>query len=391
VLSPGQALQYLEQVLEKEPRTTVAGIAGPGDPLANREVTMETLSLIRQRFPDLILCLATNGLELVSNLERLAELKVSHITLTINAVDPGVGEKMYAWIRDGRRVYRGLAAAGFLLDRQLEAIVKLKEKGFTVKVNTIVVQGKNDHHVIDVARRMAELRVDIFNCMPMYPSPVTLFEDIPEPPLEMMSRLRQEAEKYIPQLHHCTRCRADAAGLLDEDRTEEFRGCLTACSALPVHPEENRPYVAVASQEGMLVNMHLGEAKSFLIYGRIDKGNPMDEGGRSKEEFRLIETRSAPEPGRGEARWQALAQILKDCRAVLVSGIGDNPRAILEKSGIRPVEMYGFIEDGLLVIFKYGDINADINGDTMSRTWGLKTRRPGCANGAGCARSNVPG
>ena len=42
VLTPAQAEIYMDKVLEKEPRITVAGIAGPGDPFANPEETMET-------------------------------------------------------------------------------------------------------------------------------------------------------------------------------------------------------------------------------------------------------------------------------------------------------------------------------------------------------------
>ncbi|MEW6381217.1 MAG: nitrogenase cofactor biosynthesis protein NifB [bacterium] len=363
VLSPGQALRYVEQVLEREPRITVAGIAGPGDPLANAETTMETLSLIRQKFPKLILCLATNGLGLPPYLDRLAELKVSHVTVTINAVDPDVGEKMYAWVRDGRAVYRGGAAAELLLNRQIESIYGLKMRGFLVKVNCIVVPGENDHHVAEVARRMSELGVDIFNCMPVYPSPDTPFADITEPSEEMMSTLRQQAAQYIPQLYHCTRCRADAVGLLNEDRTQELRDCLTACSALPLNPDEDRPYVAVASREGTLVNLHLGEAAQFMIFGQAGKG------------FSLMETRPGPQPGSGQARWQALVHTLRDCRAVLVSGIGESPKTVLEKAGIRPVEMYGFIEQGLEAVFHNGDLR------------GLKARRISCTRAAGCSKS----
>ena len=91
VLKPKQAIAYLEQVLEAEPRITVAGIAGPGDPFANPKETLETIRLIRRRFPDLLLCLATNGLGLPPYLDELAELQVSHVTLTVNAVDPEIG------------------------------------------------------------------------------------------------------------------------------------------------------------------------------------------------------------------------------------------------------------------------------------------------------------
>src|SRR3974390_3356499 len=41
VLTPAQAEDYVRQVLEAEPRITVAGIAGPGDPFANPVETME--------------------------------------------------------------------------------------------------------------------------------------------------------------------------------------------------------------------------------------------------------------------------------------------------------------------------------------------------------------
>ncbi|MEG6552646.1 nitrogen fixation protein NifB, partial [Desulfocurvibacter africanus] len=45
VLAPPQAAAYLDRVLEKEPRITVVGIAGPGDPFANAEATLETIRL----------------------------------------------------------------------------------------------------------------------------------------------------------------------------------------------------------------------------------------------------------------------------------------------------------------------------------------------------------
>ena len=68
-----------------------------------------------------------------------------------------------------------------------------------------------------------------------------------------MEKLRSKAEEYLPQMRHCTRCRADAVGLLDDDRTGEFRSCLTACSSLKPMPAEMRPYVAVATEQGLIV------------------------------------------------------------------------------------------------------------------------------------------
>ncbi|MGV1098045.1 nitrogenase cofactor biosynthesis protein NifB [Thiovibrio sp. JS02] len=362
VLSPEQALAYMGKVLEKEPRITVAGIAGPGDPFANAEATMETMRLINANFPQMILCLASNGLAIGPYIPELAELNVSHVTITINAVDPEVGAKIYSWVRDGKVAFQGRQAAELLLSRQLAAVKALKEHGLTVKINSILIPGINDQHILTVAETMKDLGADLFNCMAMFPNVGTPFGAIREPSKAEIAAVRNEAEKFLPQMRHCTRCRADAVGLLDQDRTEEMRGCLSACAQLPPLPPEIRPYVAVASLEGILVNQHLGEAPRFHIYER--KGDA----------YQLVEERQAPKVGGGLQRWTSLARALNDCRAVLVSGVGETPRDILEKAGVRPVEMGGFIMDGLKAIYEGGNLSH------------LQKRKKSCGAGA-CAGS----
>jgi len=365
VLSPLQAVQYLEEVVKKEPRITVAGIAGPGDPFANAPETLQTMRKIRACFPNLLLCLATNGLSILPYVRDLAEVGISHVTLTVNAVTPKIGARIYRWVREGKTVYRGEKAASLLLGHQLEAIKALKELGIVIKVNTVVIPGVNDSHILEVARKMGELGVDLLNCMPMYPNQDTPFQDIPEPTKEQIAAIRQEAGKFLPQMHHCTRCRADAVGLLDEDRTEEFRGCLRACSSRSFNQESDRPYVAVASQEGILVNQHMGETSRFLIYAQSSDG------------FSLIEARMAPPPGGGLKRWESLVRTLNDCRAVLVSDIGDTPKTVLEQAGIRPLVIQGFIEQGLEIGFGNGDVSR------------YKGRRKSLTKVAGCAGTGL--
>jgi len=363
VLRPEQAVLYLRQVLAKEPRITVVGIAGPGDPFANAEETMETLRLIRAEFPEIILCLASNGLGIAPYVAELAALKVSHVTITVNGVDTAVVEKVYSWVRDGNVVYRGHQAAELLHSRQMAAIRALKAHGITVKINTIVIPGINDHHVEAVAAQMKELGADLLNCMAMFPNVDTPFAHIPEPSKAAIAAIREKAEQYLPQMRHCTRCRADAVGLLGEDKSAEFRGCLSACASTPALPPEQRPYVAVATMEGVLVNQHLGEATRFQIYAQKGDG------------FALIEERPAPKAGNGGLqRWISVSRVLNDCQALLVSALGDSPREVLEKSGIRPVAMSGFIEDGLKAIYNGGNLEA------------MKGRRVPCTKGV-CAGS----
>lgn len=346
VLAPHQALSYLDRVLEAEPRISVAGIAGPGDPMANAEKTLETARLIKERYPEMLLCLSSNGLAVPEYLDELAEVCVTHMTLTVNAVEPAVGAQIYSWVKDGKVAYRGQDAARLLLERQAEALVGLKERGIIVKLNTIVIPGVNDRHVEAVARWGADLGADLMNLMPMYPNAGTPFENLGEPSRPLMQELRETCHKHLSQMSHCTRCRADAVGLLGHDRSREMAGCLSSCSQLAEPKDVTRPYVAVASREGVLVNLHLGQAAEFQIWAPVVGG------------YEQIDLRPAPPAGEGELRWKKLADLLYDCRHVLVSGIGETPRAVLEDHGVEPLELNGFIEEALKAIYAGDDLSA---------------------------------
>ena len=333
VLKPGPAADYLDMVLERIPDIKVVGIAGPGDPFANADETLETLRLVGMRHPEMILCLATNGLELSQYVNDLETLKLSHVTVTVNAVDPAYGRWIYAWARKGGRIYRGLEAAEVIIRNQLEGIKKLKEKGITVKVNTVVIPGINDAYVSDIARQVAELGADVMNCMPLYHVQGTPLQEVAPPSQELIRRVREEAKAFMPQMSHCSRCRADAAGKIGEAQNQEIMDLLTKASGS--RPSAERPYVAVASMEGIFVNQHLGEAASLWIFGLHD-GKP-----------RLEARRSTPMPGGGPERWAALAESIKDCNTVLVSGVGSFPQITLERAGVRVLVMEGLASEGV--------------------------------------------
>ena len=155
VLTPHQALAYLTDMVAQRPEIAVVGLAGPGDPFANPIETMETLRLVHAKFPQMLLCVATNGLGIGPHIDELAQLKVSHVTITMTALDPRIGAEIYAWIRDGKRPLRGEAGAALLLERQLDAIHRLKALGIVVKVNSILIPGVNDEHLPEIAKAVS--------------------------------------------------------------------------------------------------------------------------------------------------------------------------------------------------------------------------------------------
>jgi nitrogen fixation protein NifB len=335
ILLPRQAADYLDDVLDRIKNRAVVGIAGPGDPFANPAETMETLRLVRERHPEMMLCVATNGLALADYVDDLAGLKVSHVTVTVNAVDPAIGEKIYAWARLKSKVYRGVDAAQIILENQKEAIRRLKAKDMTVKINTVIIPGINDDHVVEIAKEMAAMKADIFNAIPMYHVAGTPFVDIAPLAHEKVESLRKAAGSFLPQMAHCSRCRADAAGMIGEKQNDEIMDLLRKASQPHRSPE--RPYVAVASMEGIFVNQHLGEAAGLWIFGMHD--------GKAV----LIDRRPAPPSGGGAERWKAMALLLYDCNTVLASGIGPYPLIILERSGIHVVVMEGLAKEGVEV------------------------------------------
>jgi nitrogen fixation protein NifB len=361
VLTPQQAVYYLDHAMEKSPAIRVVGIAGPGDPFASPEETLETLRLVRKRYPEMLLCVASNGLEVAAYAAELGKLQVTHVTLTVNAIDPGIGARIYAWVRAGTRVLRGVAGATVLLERQFEAIAELKRQGVTVKINTIVMPGVNDEHAAEVAREVGALGADIMNCIPVYPVAGTPFESLGQLDHGKLAELRRQTAAFLPQMLHCTRCRADAVGLLGDAQNAELIELLQTTAAGPANPNEKRPYVALASHEGVLINQHVGEAARFWVFEPQPGGPPA-----------LVETRDAPETGGGTTRWYDLAELLHDCRAVFTSAVGQTPRRILEQHGIRVIEAVGVASDAIAAWSATGQVPR-----------GMQKLFQGC--GSGCA------
>ncbi len=365
ILTPKQAVGYLEELDKRIKNLSVIGIAGPGDPFANPEETLETMRLAHERFPDKLFCLSTNGLGLEPYIDRVADLNVSHVTITINSIDPKVLAKIYKWVRDGKHVYRGEEGAKRLLDKQLACIPKLKARGITVKINSIIIPGVNEDGIADVAKHCASLGADVINCIPLIPTADTPFENVSAPDPKMIFRVRTLASDHLTLMSHCARCRADAAGLLGQDLSDTH--ALMSEFAKRVDTDESRKYVAVATNEGLLVNLHLGEADTLSIYRQTPNG------------YKWVESRRTPERGMGDKRWDEMAEMLSDCRALLVSGVGGKPLNVLNASGINVVEMTGLIDEGLDGIYTDRVIRSIAKRDAFKCGSNCKGNAQGCS------------
>jgi nitrogen fixation protein NifB len=219
VLSPQEALTHLRNVMADPrlgPTISVVGIAGPGDPLANA-ATFVTLRLLQAEFPQLRPCLSTNGLLLPQAVDELYALGLRTLTVTVNALDPQVGARIYARVDDDGRTRSGADGAALLIGRQLNGIARAARLGMAVKVNSVLIPGVNDAEIPRIAARVAKLDAFIMNVMPLIPQ--ADFATLTTPDRPQLEALRTACERFIGQMRHCQQCRADAVGLLGDDHT----------------------------------------------------------------------------------------------------------------------------------------------------------------------------
>jgi len=373
VLTPDQAVKKVMAVASNIPQMTVLGIAGPGDPLANPGRTLDTFRQLSEKAPDIKLCVSTNGLALPETVDELCAHNIDHVTITINCVDPDVGVKIYPWIFwKGRRV-KGRKGVAILIEQQQKGLEMLVARGVLVKVNSVLIPGVNDEHLKEVSRVVKAKGAFLHNVMPLIAEPEhgTFYGVMGQrgPTHEELQALQDACAGDMNMMRHCRQCRADAVGMLGEDRGHEFTldkietmeidygqamerrrqvhaaieanreaqrkksgETFISLASLKRTRKETRPVLmAVATTGGGVINQHFGHAREFLIY----------EASAADVRFigvRKVDLYCAGGDSCGEAE-TALAKTIRTlsgCEAVLCSKIGFEPWGQLEAAGITP-------------------------------------------------------
>lgn len=377
LLTPDQAVKKTLAVAATIPQMTVLGIAGPGDPLANPERTFETFRQLAAKAPDIKLCVSTNGLALPQHVEELSKHNIDHVTITINCVDPDVGAKIYPWIFWNNRRIHGREAAEILIAQQQKGLEMLTARGILVKVNSVLIPGVNDEHLKEVSKIVKAKGAFLHNVMPLIAEAEhgtfygIMGQRSPNP--AELKNLQDACEGDMNMMRHCRQCRADAVGLLGEDRGDEFtmdkieameidyEAAMTVRAELrarvtaeleakrlkahaPAAPQVvqfmprvqksalagRRVLMAVAAKGG-LVAVHFGHAKEFLVYEASADGAKFI--GHRKAEQYCAGDESC---GDGESVLDKTIKALEGCEVVLCSKIGFEPWGNLEAAGIAP-------------------------------------------------------
>ncbi len=381
-LKPIEAVKKVLMVGAEIKQLSVVGIAGPGDALANPKQTFETFELLKEHAPDLKLCISTNGLQLQQYAQKLAHYGVDHITVTINTIDPKVGAQIYPWVYDTitKRRYKGEEGAALLLERQLEGIQKCISLGILIKANSVLIPGINEDDLINVSKKLKSMGVFLHNIMPLLSEPEfgTYFglNGVRSATDSEVMKAQEDCGMDMRLMTHCRQCRADAVGLIGEDRGDEFtkervesytfeeltkmyniearqkthenielfRGALEeANKRVKMEKDEissngETILVAVTSQGEGLVNQHFGSAKEFLIYEAGDKGVKFRMHRKIANPYC-----SGPENCNGSNPIDEIKERLQDCKILITEKIGDCPQSELQSIGLVSDMSYPFI------------------------------------------------
>ena len=381
-LSPEEAVKKVLYVGGDIQQLSVVGIAGPGDALANPKKTFDTFRMLQEKAPDLKLCLSTNGLRIVDYIDEIVKYNVDHVTVTINSVDDtgDIGSKIYPWVHWEHKKVWGKEGAKILLKRQLEGIKALTDRGILVKANSVLIPGVNDKELPNVAKKLKEMNVFLHNIMPLLSSPEfgTKFglDGVKSATDQETMAVQEACGMDMNLMKHCRQCRADAVGLIGEDRGEEFtKDAFVALSFEELEKRYNiqarkekhevienwRGHLEAANErvkleratkeelsstgvtklvavttggEGM-INMHFGSASEFLVYEAGDKAIKFLM-------HRKIESSycSGPENCDGNNPIEEIKETLKDVDILLTEKIGDCPMSELQAINLIADESY---------------------------------------------------
>lgn len=372
-LSPEESVKKVLYAGSKIEGLSVAGIAGPGDALANPKQTFKTLELLGEYAPDLKLCISTNGLMLPFYAKKLKELGVDHLTVTLNAIHPSVGAKIYAWVYDthSKKRYTKEEGAELLLNRQLKGIEECVRLGMMVKINSVLIPGVNEEELPHVAKKIKSMGVALHNIMPLLSLPEfgTYFSDhgVPSATDAQVEEMRKRCDIGVEQMSHCRQCRADAVGILGEDRSSEFaqgeflalpmeklatlydlpsrrvtkelllqkREAIPQKGKLPSMVTQGK-LIAITSRLEERADLHFGDAKEFIIYEWI--GDHLKAVGVRRLEGSYCQGKSSCHEANPI---EEILQKLHDIDYLVTAKIGKTPREKLQKAGITCIEAEG--------------------------------------------------
>ena len=216
VLEPEQGFERTMKFLQQYGDSSIVGIAGPGDPLANPE-TITFLERMQEQAPHIATCLCTNGLALPQYAEKLIKLNLNTLTVTVNGVTPSVIAQMQPRVFDSGRWLTGEDAGHLLISRQMEGLRKVAGH-MTLKINMVIAPEINMGEVEAVMQLAVDSNVQVFNPMPLIPRHA--LSSTRKPTRDEIKHIYSLCPPSLSLFTKCKQCRADAAGIHGKEHSK---------------------------------------------------------------------------------------------------------------------------------------------------------------------------
>ncbi len=240
----------------------------------------------------------------------------------------------------------------------------LTARGILCKVNSVMIPGINDKHLVEVNEAVKSRGAFLHNIMPLISAPEhgTVFglNGQRGPTAQELKALQDSCEGEMNMMRHCRQCRADAVGLLGEDRSAEF----TTDKIMAMEVNYDSRHAQGLSGQGRRgapgqgrreagrardarrrdaatsscwsrwrprargsINEHFGHAKEFQVY-------ELSTAGAKFVGHRRVDLYC--QGGYGEEdSLETVIRAINDCHAVFVAKIGGCPKADLHEGGHR--------------------------------------------------------
>ena len=325
-------------------------IEGPGDPLASPESVLRVLALLHEHHPDVLTGLVIDGPLLAEYVEELDAFGLRYLVLRMDAATP----------RTARALFDGGWYRGDVLDRDAAADLALSESrraldiaarwGLPLVVRFTLVPTVNAREVADVARAAATHGAGRMDVVPHAPTPGAPLARAGVPTPEEVEDERAlvaatfAAHGRRPGDGDPTLAWLDQAHLLPVD--VDALDAQDVLRILPSPDEHDREaavlpprraqLIAVATGDGVLVDMSLAAAPALRVYAVTPSA------------IRWVGSRALPAAPRrrhdGVGDAPEFLDALVGCRAVLATHVPPRAATLLRAVGIVPLAQGGPVE-----------------------------------------------
>lgn len=361
VVSVPDALRYVDAARALLPGPLALEMEGPGDPLAAAADTLRILSLVADRHPDVRMGMVLDGPLFGEYVEELDEQRVSWVVLRFDAVRARTAERFIEGaIYKGEVLERG-EAARLYVESLPHALSLAHRVGLPVVARCTLLPTINDEELEDLARLAARGGAGRFDVVAPPRSSVPGTRSMLQPTAgELLAARMTSRRAFLEAQPHDDGCAAvlewlsphrfrdvALASLEEYDGTAEFHVREDGDDppiAQPVQrgvhlPRRRTQVVAVATQDGTLVDLPLGRARQVHLYAV------------GPETTRLLGTRTLPalpaRPADGVGHVPAFLRALLGCKALVSTAFSARALEVLRGMGIRPVAHHGGVADVL--------------------------------------------